>query len=533
MINTYWRFLAVICLLWPWCASTRADDAKPPAKPNIILILADDLGYGDLGCYGQKLIRTPHLDEMARRGMRMTDHYAGSTVCAPSRCTLMLGRHTGHIPVRGNAAVLMDEKELTVAEVLRDAGYATAAIGKWGVGHPPPPGDPARHGFQEFFGYLDMFHAHNYFPDFLWHNGNKIPVKGNVVKVINRGGVALKRSQYSHDLFTDRALRYIEQHQKDPFFLYLPFTIPHANNEAGDEGMEVPSPGAYVDSGWPTPQINHAAMISRLDESVGRILALLEKLKIHENTLVIFTSDNGPHKEGGADPAFFQSAGPLRGYKRDLYEGGIRVPCIAYWPGTITAGQTCSHVGAFWDFFPTACEVAGVDVPEGLDGISYLPALLGHDKQQQKHPYLYWEFHEKGSQQAVRMGDWKAIRPVGGNLELYNLKTDVAETENVAEQHPDVVALIEKYLKSARTESQHFPLKPTLSQQHSAPAADRFFVDPKVRAPSWNGRWVEKYHTVTQRSTRSGKIITTYTYFLVPKPCEGTPPQESNSRKSR
>ncbi|MCH7686598.1 MAG: arylsulfatase [Planctomycetes bacterium] len=463
--------VVVVCVWTSMCCSeTRAD-----RKPNIIYILADDLGYGDLGCYGQTKIKTPSIDQLAAQGMRFTQHYAGSTVCAPSRCSLLTGLHTGHTRIRGNTPVLLTPADVTVAEVLKAAGYDTACIGKWGVGHPPPPGDPANNGFDYFFGYLDMYHAHNYFPDFLWKNGSKVPLQGNVVKVIGKGGVALKRSQYSHDLFTNEAVSFIEAHANSnkPFFLYLPFTIPHANNEAGNEGMEVPNDAPYTLEKWPQAQKNHAAMISRLDSSVGKIVSILDNLKIAEQTLVIFTSDNGPHKEGGADPEFFKSSGTLRGIKRDLYEGGIRVPFIARWTGKIKPGSYSDHVSAFWDFLPTACELANAKLPANIDGLSYLPTLLGQSQKQKKHEFLYWEFHEQGSIQAVRMGDWKLVRFFQGQTELFDLKTDPSEKQNVAANHPDVVKMIEAHLKTARTASKDFPLAPRKPKKQPSPTKSK------------------------------------------------------------
>jgi len=434
--------------------------AKQPHKPNIILILADDLGYGDLGCYGQSWIRTPHIDRLAGEGIRFLNHYAGSPIGAPSRCCLLTGKHTGHVPVRGNVAVQMAPDDLTVAQMLKNAGYATGLIGKWAVGDPPSPGDPNRRGFDEFFGFLDRWHAHNYYPDYLWKNESKCAIKGNVVKVIGRGGVAIKRTQYVQDLLTEAALSFIEANRGKPFFLYLAFTIPHANNEAGTRGMEVPNDIPYSEMDWPKPQKNQAAMITRLDYSVGRIAESLTKLGLAGQTLVLFSSDNGPHKEGGADPLFFRSSGSLRGYKRDLHEGGIRVPLVASWPKSIPPGTVTSHASALWDFLPTAAEIAGAPAPKGIDGISYLPTLLGQTERQKQHEYLYWEFHEHGPVQAVRIGDWKAVAVVGGGVELYDLKKDASEHENVAAAHADVVDQVKRILKSARVESPLFPLKP-------------------------------------------------------------------------
>ncbi|MEX1233067.1 MAG: arylsulfatase [Planctomycetaceae bacterium] len=436
----------------------------PPRQPNVIFILADDLGYGELGCYGQKTIHTPNIDKMAETGMRFTDHYAGCTVCAPSRCALLTGKHTGHTLVRGNQGALLDSQETTIGRAMKDAGYRTAAIGKWGAGENPAPGHPEQCGFEEFFGYLENGHAHNHFPDFLWKNSAQWPVRGNVVKSIGRGGVAIKKTQFSHDLLTAEAMSYIEKNQAAPFFLYLAFIIPHANNEAGLEGMEVPDDAPYSDKPWPQPQKNHAAMITRMDRSVGEILALLKKLEIDDDTLVIFSSDNGPHKEGGADPAFFQSSGVFSGYKRSMHEGGIRVPLIAQWPGKVPENTVTDHVCALWDLLPTACSLAEAAPPEGIDGISYLPTLLGRPEQQKPHEYLYWEFHEGGSRQAVRSGKWKLIRTVGGPVELYDLEADPSEQTDLSQQQPEVVEKLIELMSAARSESNVYPLKPVVQK---------------------------------------------------------------------
>ncbi len=450
------------------CGASAAD-----LHPNIIFILADDLGYGDLGCYGQEKIKTPCIDGMAAEGMKFTDCYAGSTVCAPSRCSLMTGLHCGHALVRGNARVPLRPEDVTVAEVLKAVGYTTAMFGKWGLGEPDSTGTPNRQGFDHWFGYLNQRHAHNYYPAYLWKNEEKFPL-GNVVvhksggKDFSPGGVASKKVDYSHDLFTQTALEFLDKHAKERFFLYLPYTIPHANNEAGrvkelrtpQGGMEVPELGEYADRDWPEPQKAHAAMIGRLDRDVCRILKKLKQLGIDEDTLVIFTSDNGTHREGGARPEFFKSSGPLRGIKRSLHDGGIRVPMIARWPGHIEPGTVSDLPCAFCDFLSTAADLAGVDRIEKTDGISIVPTLLGKPGQKQ-HEFLYWEFHEGGgSSQAVRMGRWKAVRKrIGKPLELYDLETDMGERNNVADQHPEVTAKIETYLKTARTPSKDWPLK--------------------------------------------------------------------------
>jgi arylsulfatase A-like enzyme len=428
-----------------------------PRPPNIIFILADDLGYGELGCYGQTRIKTPNIDRLAAEGMRFTQCYAGSTVCAPSRAVLMTGLHTGHARVRGNADMPLLPEEVTVGEVLKKAGYKTGVFGKWALGDPGTTGTPSQQGFDEWFGYLNQTHAHDYYPTQLWRSST-LQEMGDTLYPIRENEQG-QRQKYSHDLFTMTATNFLRVSKTVPFFLYVAYTIPHAQNELKDKGMVVPSDAPYSRENWPQAEKNKAAMITRMDRDVGLILDRLKTLKIDTNTVVFFSSDNGPHKEGGADPGFFKSSGPLRGIKRDLYEGGIRVPMIVRWPGRIQAGAVSDQVWTFWDFLPTAAEIAGAKPPDGIDGISFLPTLLGR-KQTNQHEFLYWEFHEKGSKQAVRTGDWKAVRAVDQPLELYNLKTDLGETNNVAAHHPEVVARIEEYLKTARTESERWPLKP-------------------------------------------------------------------------
>jgi arylsulfatase A-like enzyme len=369
----------------------------------------------------------------------------------------MTGRHTGHCTVRGNALVPLTPADVTVAEVLKSAGYATGLVGKWGLGEPETSGLPNRKGFDEFFGFLNQHHAHNYYPDYLWRNEQKSPLT-NVVPTDNISSV---RKEYAPDLFTAEALSFIDRHAEKPFFLYLAYTLPHANNERGradGNGMEVPDDAPYSDRTWPQAQKNHAAMITRLDAGVGRVLAKLNELGLEEDTIVFFSSDNGPHKEGGADPLYFKSAGPLRGHKRDLTDGGIRVPFIVRWPGRIAANSQSEQVAWFADFLPTAAELAGAKPPASLDGVSLVGTLMGKAK-----PFartLYWEFHEGGFKQAVRMGDWKGIRlKQGMPLELYDVVRDPSESRNVAAEHPDVVAKIDAYLTIARTESADFPVK--------------------------------------------------------------------------
>jgi len=424
-------------------------------KPNILFILADDLGYGNLGCYGATQIRTPNLDRMAAEGMRFTDAYAGSTVCAPSRCTLMTGYHTGHARTRGNKYpdLPLRPQDVTVTEILKKAGYRTGLFGKWSLGQLGSTGYPTRKGFDEWFGFFSQTHAHNYYPEHLLENESAFLLRGNM---------GTQRKDYAHDLFTERALGFLDKRSSQPFFLKLAYTIPHADNELGrdtGDGMPVPSTDPYTEKDWPAPDKKFAAMVTRLDTDIGRILDKLKQTGQERDTLILFTSDNGPHREGGHNPEFFNDNGPLRGIKRDLYDGGIRVPFLARWPGSIQPAQVSAHVLAFWDFLPTACELAGAESPKGIDGLSFLPTLLGRSGQR-THDYLYWEFHERGFAQAVRTGDWKGVRPGPGRpVELYNLKSGLDEQTNLASQHPEVVRKIEQILASARTESPEWPVK--------------------------------------------------------------------------
>jgi arylsulfatase A len=429
-------------------ASAALAPAQTRRQPNIVFILADDLGYGDLGCYGQKVIKTPNLDRMAAEGMRFTQAYAGCTVCAPSRCSLMTGKHTGHTRVRANAKpeTPLKPEDVTVAEVLQKAGYRTGLFGKWGLGPAGTQGIPNKKGFDDFFGYHTQQQAHVYYPQQLWENETEFIIPGNF---------GTKKKAWAPDLMLPRALDFIEKNRARPFFLYYASIIPHANDEQGadtGDGMEVPSYGPYEKETWPSPEKGFAAMITRLDSDIGKIMAKLKETGLDENTLVIFTSDNGPHKEGGHDPEFFHSHGAIRGIKRDLYEGGVREPAIARWPGHIAAGSTSGQIWAFWDFLPTAAALAGVPAPAGIDGISMVDAFLG--KPQKNHEYLYWEFHEKGFSQAIRMSDWKAVRNAKATnpIELYNLKDDPAETKNIAAQHADIVARMNELMKSSHAD---------------------------------------------------------------------------------
>jgi arylsulfatase A-like enzyme len=414
--------------------------------------MADDLGYGHVGAFGQKLIKTPNIDKLAFEGMMFTRHYAGNTVCAPSRYTLMTGLHNGHARIRGNKRVPLKDEDITVAEVFKKASYSTNLVGKWGLGKEGSTGIPNKQGFDNFYGYLNQAHAHNYYPAFLYNNekrdslGNEIETikDGNAAGV---GGHSTNKLVYSHDLFEQKALKVIEDNKDKPFFLYLALTAPHANNEAqrfNESGMKIPSLGIYEKEDWPEHQKRHAAMISRLDLTVGLLIQKLMDEGLDENTLVIFTSDNGPHNEGGADSDFFNSNGPLRGTKRDLYEGGIRVPTVARWPGKIKAGSTSDHVSGFVDFFSTMVDLLKPIEKYKTDGQSYLPILLG-EKESFDHD-LYWEFHEQGGKQAVLFDkDWKCIRlnvndSKETKMELYNLAIDIEEQNNVVSDFPEKLA---------------------------------------------------------------------------------------------
>ena len=407
-------------------------------KPNVIFILADDLGYGDLGCFGQKKIKTPNLDRMAAEGMRFTQAYAGTTVCAPSRCALMTGQHTGHCHIRGNKEHKPEGQEpmpadtFTVAHLMKKAGYITGMIGKWGLGKPASGSTPDKMGFDYFFGYNCQVKAHEYYPTSLWRNSTQVALDGKT---------------YSHDLMANDSLDFVKRNKDKPFFLYLPFTIPHGK-------FQVPNQEPYLNEEWPAQQKNIAAMITRMDKDIGRLMALLKELKLDENTLVFFASDNG----AGYQPKFFESSGPLRGWKRDMYEGGLRSPSIARWPGKIQPGIVSDQVWAFWDLMPTLAELTGQRPPGRMDGVSILPALL--TAKSFERPPLYFEFHERGFTQAARMGDWKAVR-LGTKLpiQLYDMKTDISEAHDVAAQHPDVVKRFDEFLKTARTDSEIWPIR--------------------------------------------------------------------------
>jgi arylsulfatase A-like enzyme len=466
---------AGFCLL----AVNACREQKDAAKPNIIYILADDLGYGDLGCYGQRIIQTPNIDRLAKEGIRFTQFYSGCTVSAPSRSSLMTGLHTGHSPIRGNkgAPLLSDGRHsegqhpqpastFTIGKMLQAGGYATGCFGKWGLGYPYSEGAPENQGIDTFFGYNCQSLAHNYYPYYLWHNCDTVWLHGN-----EGDG----KGEYAQDVIHREAIRFIRENKDRPFFALLTYVIPHAELVTPDDsiadiykGQFPETPWVGVDSGprYKTgpygssehPKADFASMVTRLDAYVGDVIDELKKTGLDKNTIVIFASDNGPHIEGGADPHFFNSYGPLRGVKRDMYEGGIRVPFIAWYPGKIKAGSVSDHVAAFWDVMPTFAEITGTQSAPDTDGISFLPALLGENKQQ-RHEYLYWEFHEQGGKIAVRKDNWKAIwlnvgKPDSTVVELYDLKEDLHEDHNLASQHPEIVAELTKIKDNSRTPSE-------------------------------------------------------------------------------
>ena len=454
-------------------ASVGAATAQP-ARPNIIFILADDLGYGDLGCYGQQKIATPNIDALAARGLRFTQFYAGTAVCAPSRASFMTGLHTGHTPVRGNRGFKpegqfpLPDSTRTIARVLQQNGYITADFGKWGLGYPGSSGVPLKQGFDVFYGYNCQSLAHNYYPDHLWQNDRRVELAAN------KTGDSI----YSADLIHQQALQFLQAPKDRPFFLWLSYTLPHA-------ALSVPHDAVYDHyvkkfnepprseretkkfenaAFEPYPHAAYAAMVARLDKYVGDIAQEIGRQGIAGNTLIIFSSDNGPHREGGNEPEFFDSNGILHGIKRDVYEGGIRVPFIAAWKGKIKPG-TSSFVGAFWDLFPTFQQAAGIPVnTTTIDGLSFLPTLLGNNRQLQ-HEYLYWEFHENDGRQAIRWGKWKGVRLTVNKqkdapIELYDLEKDPSEQHDIAIENPAIVKKLTNFLQQAHTPDKNWPLLP-------------------------------------------------------------------------
>jgi len=489
------------CLVMQACAdvnqpaSENSANKRSDPRPNIIYILADDLGYGDVGAFGQKKIKTPNIDALATQGMKLTQHYAGNTVCAPSRASLVTGKHPGNVQIRGNYAFgsFLDEEEWgqlplrpgteTIGTLMQSAGYKTALIGKWGLGGPGSQGTPNKQGFEHFFGYLDQKQAHNHYPTHLWLNEEKFPLDNAYLHPHQKLPTHLdpdkassyqsyKRHDYAQQRLADDAIQYIEKNKEQPFFMYLSFAAPHASLQAPDEELlpyehfeETPNLGGgqqYIPVH--KPKATRAGMISHMDSSIGRVIAKLKQLNLAKDTLVIFTSDNGPSWEGGADLAFFDSNGPLRGFKRDLYEGGIKMPTIAWWPGKVSPNSSSSHLSAFWDIMPTLADISGVETPKNTDGISMLPTLLSTGKQE-KHQHMYWEFHNNsgGHAQAVRLDDkqeqWKAVRLYTKTqrqnppIELYNLALDPAEQKNLAGNYPAIVAKMKKLMNISRTRS--------------------------------------------------------------------------------
>ncbi len=435
-------------------------------RPNLIYILADDLGFGDLGCYGQTTLKTPHLDHLAKKGIRFTRHYSGSTVCAPSRCVLMTGLHTGHARIRGNGPGRLHPSDVTVARLLQESGYTTGCFGKWGIGNPPPLDDPNQHGFDEFYGYINMYHAHNFYPEFLIHNGKKEPLgnqlyadwKTRQTTAREGRGVAETAIDYAPELIFDRTLKFIRRHHEEPFFLYYALNIPHANNEGGGDarignnGMRSPLFSFFDDEDWPIQEKGFAGMIKTIDDHVGQLMSLLESLNIAHRTAVLFSSDNGPHQEGRHRMEFFNSNGPLRGMKRDLYEGGIRVPFIAYCPDRFPGGRVSNLISGFQDIFPTLLDLAGIHTRHRTDGISLVPTLTGNPARQVIHPHLYWEFYEQGGKVAVLQGNWKAVRrnileEPKAPIELYDLRSDLGEANDIANKNRALVTALSQIME--------------------------------------------------------------------------------------
>lgn len=438
------------------CLHLASTACAADRQPNIIYILLDDAGYGDLSCYGQEKFVTPNIDKLAAEGLKFTQHYSGSTVCAPTRCCLMTGLHTGHSYVRGNREVKPEGQSpmpadiVTIPRLLRNAGYVTGAFGKWGLGAPGSPSDPAMH-FDLFFGYNCQRQAHTYYPEHLWRNQTKVALDGKT---------------HSSRVIMDEALQFVRDNREQPFFVYLPITAPHAAMHAVESYAEpfrkkfpqfAEKIGKYANTEVKNPIAAFAGMMSEVDAHVGELMELLKSLELDEQTLVMLSSDNGPHQEGGHDPEFFNSNGPLKGHKRDLYEGGVRAPLIARWPGKVPARTESDLISAHWDMLPTFCELAGTDVPNQIDGISMVNTLLGKSEQQQ-HEYLYWEFYERGGKRAVRFGDWKAVqlnlnKQKDPPVQLFHLPSDLGEQQDVADRHPEEVAQAKDYFRAAHTPS--------------------------------------------------------------------------------
>ncbi len=473
--------LLITPLLAPLTILHAAEPAKSPAKPNIIYILLDDAGYGDFGPYGQKTLQTPNVDKMASEGMKFTRHYSGAAVCAPSRGVLMTGLHTGHARIRANGPASIPDTDFTVPKMLKEAGYQTACIGKYGLGLPLAPDDPQKKGFDYFYGYVDTAHAHNGYPTYLIRNGEKVmldneQIPGSEKKPGTGVATADGRKQWAPQLLADDVQQYLEERAKDksqPFFLYYTPILPHANNEADEtsplgHGMETPGYGEFATRDWPDVQKGYASAIKFTDDDLGAIMAKLKALGMDENTIVMIASDNGPHQEGLNDPAFFGSSGGLKGIKRDLTEGGVRTPFIVRWPGTIKPGTVSDHVSSFQDFMPTAADLSGGKVTAETDGISFLPTLLGKNEEQKPHPYLFWYGADKGGKLSVLKWPWKLLHentrsasgeePAPGKkkaqakplvVQLFNLENDPTESKNVAAENPEILQELEILMKQA------------------------------------------------------------------------------------
>lgn len=465
---------AVAAVTLTSCVTANEQSRHDKENPNIIFILADDLGYADLSCLGQKKFSTPNIDSLAAQGMMFTQHYSGSSVSAPSRSCLITGQHTGHTVIRGNKELPVEGQHplpsdtYTIFKMLKDNGYKTSVFGKWGLGAPNTEGAPENQNVDEFFGFNCQRLSHSYYPYHLWHNENKIMLDGNKGK---------GEECYAPYLIHDEAIDFIKENRDTTFFMWYTSIIPHAELKVPKDVLKqfVGHPNFdeekafvgcddgeyYKNAGYGSQQYTHAtfaAMISILDRHVGEICSTLDSLGIADNTIIIFTSDNGPHFEGGADPDFFDSNGELRGYKRDLYEGGIRVPFIVKWNNVVDKNSKSEHISAFWDFLPTVADIIDAELPDNIDGISYLPSLIGKEKQEE-HDYLYWEFHENNGRQAIRKGDWKAVKydvHNNGKIELYDLSADLSETNDLSGAYPEKVAEFDSLMKVSRTESELF-----------------------------------------------------------------------------
>ncbi|OXU15554.1 arylsulfatase [Sedimentisphaera salicampi] len=451
-----------------WGLSSKADSSAL-GKPNIIFVMLDDMGYGDLGLYGQNRIRMPHIDQMAREGIRFTQVYSGATICAPARSTLMTGQHTGRTTVRGNwgdlehgavpcsggsgPRVPLKEDDVTIAEVLKDAGYATGITGKWGLGEPDTSGLPNRQGFDEWFGYLNQHLAHSHYPEYLWDNQKKKKLNGNRGTTKNFAN----QSHYSHDLFTDFAMDFIKRRGagEAPFFLYVPYCLPH-------DSFQIPEIESYADeAGWSKVEKIYASMLTRVDRDMGRMFSLLREMGIDKDTIVFFCSDNGA---ANRYEGTFNSSGPLRGKKRSLYDGGLRTAMVVRWPGRIKAGAVSDDIWYFPDVLPTFAELAGASLPNNIDGVSVVPSLLSQPQPELQSRPLYWEDHERGFRCAARKGDWKFVcNGLDKPVEVYNLADDIGEEENLAESNPELVKWLWDFLKQSHTPSANWPV-PKLDQ---------------------------------------------------------------------